>query len=152
MTGPPRDWDKELAEIDKLMAKPASAAPPPVAAPAGRPAAPAPRSAGPPALPAPARGSALSVWIRVLLGVVLAGAMTQWPYGTQCGTPLFLYTGASGMVGLAGLWAAGASWRRRMGLAHIIALGVTLWGLVLVAAIVLPRIGYARVGATWFCP
>ena len=152
MTGPPRDWDKELAEIDKLMAKSPPAASSPPAVPAGRPAAPAPRSAAPPSLPAPARGSALSVWVRVLLGVVLAGAMTQWPYGTQCGTPLFLYTGASAMVGLAGLWAAGASWRRRMGLAHIVALLVSLWGLVLVATIVLPRIGYARAEATWFCP
>ena len=151
MTGPPRNWDKELAEIDKLMAKSPPAAPPPAAVPAGRPAAPAPRSAAPPSLPAPARGSAMSVWVRVLLGVVLAGAMTQWPYGTQCGTALFLYTGASAMVGLAGVWAAGASWRRRMALAHIVALLVTLWGLVLVATIVLPRIGYARAEAAWFC-
>jgi hypothetical protein len=152
MTGPPRDWAKELAEIDKLMAKSPPAAAPPATGPASRsPATPA-RGAGPPALPAPARGSVLSVWTRVLLGVVLAGAMTQWPYGKQCGTPLFLYTGASAVVGLAGFWAAASSWRRRMGLAHVVALLVTLWGLILVAAIVLPRIGYARAEATWLCP
>jgi len=151
MTGPTRDWDKEMAEIDRLMAKtppPAAAAPKPVPGRAQLPAA----GQAAPALPAPARGSALSTWFRVLLGVVLAGAMTQWPYGLACGTPLFLYTGASAVVVLAGLWAAAASWRRRMALAHIVSLLVTLWGLLLVAAIVLPRIGYAKADATWFCP
>jgi hypothetical protein len=66
--------------------------------------------------------------------------------------PLFLYTGAAGVVALAGLWSSVSSWRRRMGLAHTISLLVTLWGLILAAAVVLPRIGYAKAAATWFCP
>lgn len=152
MTGPPRDWDKELAEIDRIMAKPPAPAPgTPAKAPGPRP---LPAGSGPagPVTPPPARGSALSTWFRVLLGVVLAGAMTQWPYGTACGPTLFLYAGASAVVVLAGLWAAAASWRRRMAAAHVLSLMVALWGLALVAAIVLPRIGYAKADASWFCP
>ena len=146
MTGPGRDWDKELAEIDKVMAKaPAVPPSPPVRASAS----PAP-SAAPSAPPARA-GSALATWMKVLLGVVLAGAMTQWPYQANCGTPLFLYTGAAAMVPIAGAWAGLATWRRRMGFAHLLALGVIAAGAVLLAQIVLPRIGYAKVVATWWC-
>ena len=45
-----------------------------------------------------------------------------------------------------------STWKRRMGLAHTVSLLVILWGLGLGAAVVLPRIGYAKVAATWFCP
>jgi hypothetical protein len=38
-----------------------------------------------------------------------------------------------------------------MGLAHSIALLVTLWGLVMAGAAILPRIGYARTAAAWWC-
>jgi len=146
VTGPTRDWEKELAQIDKIMAK----APTPPAASGGP--APVARSSGPPPV-APAAGKAVfSTWLRVLLAVVLAGAMTQWPYGNRCGIPLFLYLGSAGVVALAGLWSGVTSWRRRLGLAHTISLLVMLWGLVLAAAVVLPRIGYARTTATWFCP
>lgn len=146
MTGPGRDWDKELAEIDKVMAKaPAVPPSPPVRAPA----APAPANA-PAAAPARA-GTALGSWTKVLLGVVLASAMTQWPYQANCGTPLFLYTGAAAMVPVAGAWAGLATWRRRMGFAHLLSLLVIFWGAVLLAQIILPRIGYAKTVATWWC-
>ncbi len=150
MTGPGRDWDKELADIDKVIAKtpPAQlAAPSGGGAPAGAPAARAP------SVPAPVgRKAALSTWLRVLLGAALAVGMTQWPYFHACGPALFLYVGSIGVVGLAGLWGAVSSWRRRMGLAHTISLLVLLAGGVLAASEVLPRIGYAKRTATWFCP
>ena len=147
MTGPPRNWDKELAQIDKIMAKAPTSSPVASGGPV-----PVPRSGGPP-LVAPAGGKgAFSTWLRVLLAVVLAGAMTQWPYGNRCGIPLFLYLGSAGVVALAGLWSGVTSWRRRLGLAHGISLLVLLWGLILAAAVVLPRIGYAKATATWFCP
>lgn len=144
MTGP-RDWDKELADIDRLIAK-QPASPPAKTGPA----APAARAQAP-AL-APARGpSGLAVWIRVGLGAVLAVGMTQWPYAHSCGLALLLYAGAIGVVGLVGLWGAVAAWRRRMGLAHVLALGVVLWGLILAGTILLPRIGYASETAGWLC-
>ena len=147
----PRDWDKELAEIDKLMSN-QPALPPGSSAPAR---AQAPRAAAPaapaPAPPVASRKSRFGIWLQVLLGVVLGAAMTQWPYTNQCGPGLFLYLGAAGLVGLTGLWSALGSWRNRMGLAHTLSLTVTLWAFLLIGAEVLPRVGYARVAATWFC-
>ena len=89
-----RDWDKELAAIDKVMAK--------------APAAPAKQAALPPgsgALPPMARSESAAVtpvgrraafftWLRVLLAVAVAAGMTQWPYLHDCGTSFFLYLGA----------------------------------------------------------
>jgi hypothetical protein len=155
VTGPGRDWDKELADIDKIIAKtpPAQLAAqagggPPAAPPPG-----GPPARGPSVSAAPVgRKAALSTWLRVLLGVALAAGMTQWPYFHACGPALFLYLGSSGVVVLAGLWGAVTSWRRRMGLAHTMSLLVLLTGLVLAASEVLPRIGYAKRAAVWFCP
>jgi hypothetical protein len=154
VTGPGRDWDKELADIDKIIAKtpPAQIAaqsgggPPAASSPAGAPARPSSGSAP------VGRKATLSTWLRVMLGVALAVGMTQWPYFHACGPALFLYLGSIGVVGLAGLWGAVTSWRRRMGLAHTISLLVLLAGGVLAASEVLPRIGYAKRAATWFCP
>lgn len=144
----PRDWDKELAEIDRLMAK--QPATPPAPAGPGKAGPPAPRSGGGP-IRSVAGGSPFGVWLRVLLGAALAAAMTQWPYAHACGLALVLYTGAAGMVVLAGLWSAVTTWRSRLGLAHVVALGVVAWGLALLASVILPRIGYAAERAGWLC-
>lgn len=144
-----RDWDKELAAIDKVMAKAPAAPAKQTALPPGSGAAPV-RSQAEPVM-AVGRKAALFTWVRVLLAVAVAAGMTQWPYLHDCGTSLFLYLGAIGGVVLAGLWSSVTSWQRRMGLAHSIALLVTLWGLFLAAQAVLPRIGYARAVAHWWC-
>jgi hypothetical protein len=39
-----------------------------------------------------------------------------------------------------------------MGLAHLLSQLLVIWGLVLAAAVVLPRVGYAKDAATWLCP
>jgi hypothetical protein len=152
MTDQPRDWDKELAAIDaqiaRMPAPPAQPATPARAAPAGgTPASP------PPALPA-GRGARqfVGAWVRALIGAVLAVAVWSWPYAHPCGWALYGYSGAIAMVVVAGAWGMAASWRRRVGLAHLVSLGVFLAGLILAAATVLPRTGYARVPATWMCP
>jgi hypothetical protein len=135
-----RDWDKELAEIDRQMAKlPAGGASP---APAGKSAVPAP----------PAGGKVFTTWLRVALGLVLAAAMTQWPYVHDCGLNLAFYLLAILTVVVAGVWSGISSWYRRMGLAHSLSLLVLLWGLFLAARETLPRVGYAKVSATWLCP
>lgn len=141
MTGPSRDWDKELADIDKLIAStpPAAGQPQAVLRPAER------------APVAHSRRELFGAWSRVLLGVVLAAALTQWPYAHRCGLGLLIYLGAAGTVVLAGVWGMVFSWRRRLGLAHVIALGVFLWGAALVAGQVLPRVGYAKAEAAWRC-
>ncbi len=155
MSEQPRDWDKELAEIDRLIAK----APAP---PAKGTASPAPAAGGPRALPAPGGapapaaprpgGSPFTAWLRVGLVLALGVALPFWPYAHRCGTALFLYLGAAGMLVLGGLWGAVTTWDRRMGRAHALSLVATLWGLALVAAEVLPRVGYAAQRLPWSCP
>ena len=147
----PRDWDKELAEIDKLMAQPQAQVPAKAGAPPPAPARQGGASAPAPAAPVASRKAIFATWLKVLLAAVAAGAMTQWPYAHACGLGLFLYLGASGVIALSGVTGAISSWKRRIGLAHVVSLAVMLWGLGLAAAVVLPRIGYAKEAATWFC-
>ncbi|MGA2384552.1 MAG: hypothetical protein ABSG61_14085 [Gemmatimonadales bacterium] len=150
---PPRDWDKELAQIDKLIASGGGAGAQSPAAPAPA-AQPAPRASRAPAVheSAPGRRGVLFTWLRLLLGLALGVAITQWPYVRGCGIPLFGYLVAVAGVIVAGLWSAVSSWRSRSALAHILSIALFCWGGVLAAREVLPRIGYARTTATWFCP
>ena len=143
----PRDWDRELADIDKLMESgpPALPAPPPSG---GRAVGPSPPPVAPPSRPS---GSAWPAWLRTGLAVLLAAAMTQWPYAHRCGLGTLLYLGAAGVVVLAGIWGAASSWRRRSAPAHVINLGVILAGLALVALEVAPRVGYAKTALPWMC-
>lgn len=149
----PRDWDKEMANIDKMLE----------AAPAGPPAQPVPAGkagrapAAPAAGPAPARGGELGryarlfTWVRLTLGLLLGAAMTQWPYTHGCGLPLGAYLGGVLAVLVAALWSSVSSWKTRSALAHALSLGLFVWGGFLAAREVLPRIGYAKQTAEWVC-
>jgi hypothetical protein len=58
------------------------------------------------------------------------------------------------MVG--GVWSAVWSWRHRAGRAHVLSLGLVLWGMALAAVQVAQRVEYGRPGqvmeaATWAC-
>src|SRR3989442_3333647 len=67
---------------------------------------------------------------------------TLFPYTTlfrSCGPRLFFYLTAVVALFTTGLWAAVFAWKGRLGAAHVIALVIMLWGLVLVADEVLPR-------------
>ena len=97
------------------------------------------------------RGDTIALWARVCLGVVFGGVMTQWPYPSGCGLPLLGYLGAVAMVMVAGAWIAVASWRLRHEGAHILAVVILFWGIVLAAEQVLPRTGYAAERASWHC-
>lgn len=159
MTGgqPPRDWDKELAQIDKLIAADAKAGAGAGAQVPAAPAAPgaaAPRASRAPAVQegAPRRRSVLFTWLRLLLGLALGVAITQWPYVRGCGIPLFGYLVAVAGVIVAGLWSTVSSWRSRSSLAHVLSIALFCWGGVLAAREILPRVGYARTTASWFCP
>jgi len=149
----PRDWDKELAQIDKLIAAGAGAGAQTPAAPAAPGAPAAPRAARAPAVQegAPGRRGVLFTWLRLLLGLALGVAITQWPYMRGCGIPLFGYLVAVAGVIVAGLWSAVSSWRSRSSLAHILSISLFCWGGFLAAREVLPRVGYARTTAHWFC-
>ena len=149
MSQPPRDWDKELAKIDRAMAGMPSQPPAPASAPAARASTTAPARALPPAgVGGRARAA---TWFRVLLTVALAVALPLWPYAHACGSGLWLYLAAVSVTGLSAVWAAFSAWRRRQGLAHLLALLAIGWTLVLGAREILPRTGYARTTAAWTC-
>jgi hypothetical protein len=95
--------------------------------------------------------SPLGVWARIALGAVLAGALTQWPY-PFCGLDLAAYLAAAGTLAAAGAWAAHAAWRRRMPLAHTLAITLILTGATLTALQTVPRPGHPPTPAAWRCP
>lgn len=147
------DWDREMAEVDKLLKKLPEADPtlgrdaPTV--PRAYPAHPAQFTSAPG--PASARAR-LTTWFRVGLGLLLGVGMLVWPYSHVCGLKLLFYMIGASTVIVAGVWGGISSWRRRLGLAHLLSLAVVLWGLALVAGVVLPRLGYTDRPAIWFCP
>ena len=94
----------------------------------------------------------IGVWARVFLGLAVGVMMgAGWPYPRACGMPLAGYLGAVFTVILTGAWAASAAWRYRASLAHIVSLIILFYGIVLAAAELLPRTGYAVDHAVWQC-
>ena len=148
-----RDWDREMREVDKLLAKLPEADPT-----LGRGAPTVPRAYPAHGVQTPlptgpaAAGARLTTWIRVGLGLALGVGMLVWPYSHVCGAKLLFYMIGAGTVIVAGAWTGVSSWKRRMGLAHLLSVGLIGWGLVLAAGVVLPRVGYAKQAAVWFCP
>ena len=152
MTEQPRNWDRELADIDRAIDKhgppgapgtpalpPGTGAPPPTRVPS-------------PAEPGIARRSVAKTWFLVLLAVLLAAALPLWPYGKVCGLQLFFYLGAAGLALVAGAAGAVSSWKTRRGLVHLISLAALIWSGVMAAREVLPRVGYAAETRAWLCP
>jgi hypothetical protein len=156
------DWDKELAKIDKQLASISDEELMKANAPA--PVAPgAPKAAGKaPAAPSSAVGVRSDrkwlLYLRLAVALALAVGIVFWPhaeYSIACGVNLFLYLGASVLITGAGMWSAIWSWRHRAAAAHVVSLVIMMWGLVVGASEVLPRVGYAitpgDVPPTWLC-
>lgn len=143
-----RDWDKELAAIDRVMAKGgAPAAPAPLVRAGDAAVAPAPRTGS----PVTRRRDLVGVWLKALLAAAGALALAIWPYAHACGTGLYLYLALTAVIVLAGLWVMHASWKHRRPVAHAAGVVILLGALVLVLAQVLPRVGYAARALSWGC-
>jgi hypothetical protein len=161
MTGP-RDWDKELAEIDRLMANGGSSTPEvepkapadpaaPVAVSAHTPGnRPTPQPAGGARLPVRAVGG-LRTWLVTLLGPIGAASLTIWPYQKACGLMLGVYLAGVLAVFGASIWAMRWAWVSRRGMALVVGTLTLVASLILAAAEILPRTGYAAVTAGWVC-
>jgi hypothetical protein len=147
MTEQPRDWDRDMAEIDRAIAKqggvPPGGVPPP---------APATRGGGLIVPPPPRRRSVALTWFWVGLALALGVALVVWPYQRSCGLQLVFFLGAAGVTALIGVLGALASWSNRRGFAHLVALLVIAWAAGVGLSEVLPRVGYARTSLPWMCP
>ena len=171
---PDRDWDKELAKIDKQLGAmsddqlaeftsqiPAKTSDAPskggkAAKVPAKASAPAPASVSLPSTAREQTTKAWAVYARLLISVALGVAMLVWPYPSRCGAGLAGYLGAVGVVVGSGIWSAVWTWRHRASRAHTLSLLLILWGLVLGSMEVLPRVGYAKPDANhptnWSCP
>ncbi len=142
-----RDWGKELAKIDKQLESVSDQALYSGTVTTST----APRAEAPPQR----RGASLGVFARLGLSVVLGVGIVFWPYEARCGVGLAAYLVAVVAVATSGIWSAVWTWRHRTGRAHALSLLLILWGLVLGAVEVLPRVGYAKPmvahPATWAC-
>src|SRR5687767_10917538 len=132
-----RDWDKELAKIDKQLETvsdeqlfPKSAA--------------KTTSQAQAIVEKQSRTSTLGVLVRLLLAVALGIGMIFWPYQARCGFGLFAYLLAVVVLIGAGVWSAVWAWRHRAGKAHVLSLLIVVWGTILGVQEILPRTGYAK--------
>ena len=152
-----RDWDKDLAKIDRQIGA-MSDADILAAAQANRVAerdatvvAAAPGTARVVAKPVGKWG----VYFRVGLSLILAVGLMFWPYDARCGPGLFGYLLAAAMVCVTSVWSGIFSWKVRMPAVHVLSLLLFGWGLFWGGAEVLPRVGYALPSAehpaVWFC-
>jgi hypothetical protein len=146
-----RDWDKEMREVDRLLAKLPEADPNLVSGRVPTLKKPVPAAATATSGAGPTGLEWIGTWVRVALGLLIGVGMTQWPNAHECGLNLLFYGIGVGAVLAAGLWTSVASWKRRLAVAHVLSLLLIIWGLALAAREVLPRVGYAHSPATWFC-
>ncbi|MGH7675413.1 MAG: hypothetical protein ACREMV_09085, partial [Gemmatimonadales bacterium] len=142
------NWDQEMREVNRLLARLPEADPHLVGGPR--------KHAAGPAAPGVAaermsRPRPLATWIKVGLAAVFTIAVSQWPYAHDCGWGLVFYLVGVGTAAVSGVWCLVASWKSRLGFAHFVALLVLLGGLLLVAQAVLPRVGYAGLSAPSRC-
>ena len=142
--GGTRDWDKEMAKIDKQLESVSDAQ----LFPEKKGASPTQK-----AQVANERETTKS-WpaiLRLALSVALGVGILFWPYANRCGLGLSGYLIAVTAVAVSGVWSAVWTWRHRSGRAHALSILLMVWGLVLGATEVLPRIGYAKQALTWSC-
>ena len=93
--------------------------------------------------------TAVRLWVG--LAVALAVAMPFWPYPKTNAWWVVFYMFAVVMVVVAGVWSARLTWATRLGIAHIVALTIVLWGITLAAEETLPLMGYANIDAASIC-
>jgi hypothetical protein len=144
---PSKDWDKELAKIDKQLESISDDALMPTKA--------APTPAAKTAVKEKQRTTTtLGVMLRLVLAIALGVGILFWPYDARCGAGLAGYLGAVAAIVGGGVWTSIWTWRHRTAKAHVLSLLIVLWGGLLAAQEILPRVGYAHDVArvAWVCP
>jgi hypothetical protein len=143
------DWDAELKKIDRQLESMSDSA-----------LIPAPPKSAPSAAreQVATERAATRTWgafLRLALATALGVGILFWPYPKQCGVQLAGYLVAIGAVTAGGMWSGVWTWRHRTARAHMLSLLLVVWGLLLGAMEILPRVGYAKPDATrplgWSC-
>ena len=93
------------------------------------------------------RAALIGVTARLILVAAVGVALLFWPYAKDCGLGLFGFLGAEAVIVIGGVWIGITTWRARLPRMHLVSLAIALAGLILIAADVLPRVGYAAVDA-----
>jgi hypothetical protein len=139
-----RDWDKEMAKIDKQLESVSDAQ----LFPEKKGATPAQKQQV-----AETRATTAS-WpaiLRLTLSVALGVGVLFWPYANRCGLGLAGYLFVVLAVAISGVWSAVWTWRHQAGRAHVLSILLIVWGLILGAQEILPRVGYAQKTLPWSC-
>lgn len=139
-----KDWDRELAKIDKQLESASDAQ----LFPEKKGASPAQK------VEVAVERATTSSWpaiLRLTLSVALGVGILFWPYANRCGLGLTGYLFGVTAVAASGIWSAVWTWRHRTGRAHALSILLIVWGLILGAIEVLPRIGYAKQSLSWSC-
>lgn len=143
------DWDAKLKKIDQQLESMSDAA----LIPSSPKQAPAARA------DVAAERAATKTWgafLRLALATALGVGILFWPYPNRCGIGLAGYLVAVSAVVAGGLWSSIWTWRHRTARAHTLSLLLVMWGLVLAAIELMPRVGYAKADASrpagWSCP
>lgn len=134
-----KNWDAELRKIDKQLESVSDEALFPTKS--------IPAGATQQKQERVATQAATKTWgamLRLALSVALGIGILFWPYANRCGFGLAAYLAAVTAVAAGGVWSSVWTWRHRTGAAHTLSLLLVLWGLVLAAIEVLPRVGYAK--------
>jgi hypothetical protein len=131
------DWDAELKKIDRQLESMSDSA-----------LIPAPAKDAPPAAKTKvaAERAATHTWgafLRLALATALGVGILFWPYAHRCGVGAGAYIVATAAVAAGGLWSSVWTWRHRTARAHVLSLLLVVWGVVLGAIELLPRVGYA---------
>jgi hypothetical protein len=130
----PRDWNRELGDIDRAIAKQQPVPPPYPGAP-----------------PPPLRRFVALTWFWTGLAIILAIGLALWPYDKNCGIRLIFFLGAGGIALLAGVLGGLASWAHHRAVAHLLSLLVIVWAGIMIMRELLPRVGYAKESRNWTC-
>ena len=144
-----RNWDQELSKIDRQLESVSDAALFPTTKKAG---AAEQQVVG----EKRAKTRTWGAFLRLALSTAVGVGILFWPYPARCGLGLAFYLMAVGGVITGGVWSAVWTWKHQTPKAHALSLALVAWGLILGAAEVLPRTGYAVPTAAhpaqWACP
>lgn len=144
-----RDWERELSKIDKQLESVSDKALFPTA----------PTASASEKQRVGEQRTGTRTWgafLRLALSSAVGIGILFWPYPSRCGFGLAMYLLAVAGVVTGGVWSAVWTWKHQTPRAHALSLLLVAWGLVLGAAEILPRTGYAVPTAAhpaqWSCP